>query len=71
MKKAFKGARDSLFVFLYFTTVFSPSCYLTYLTGWNFGLFMFGFFGFSLFLIPKIFKPKNIVPIQFSTYSKR
>ena len=71
MKKAFKEAKESLFVFLYFTTVFSLSCYLTYLTHWNFGIFIFGFFGLSLFLLPKVFKPKNTVPVRASAYSKR
>ena len=71
MKKAFKEAKEPLFVFLYFTTVFSLSCYLTYLTHWNFGIFMFGFFGLSLFLLPKVFKPKNTIPVRVSSYSKR
>lgn len=71
MKKAFKEAKEPLFVFLYFTTVFSLSCYLTYLTSWNFGIFMFGFFGLSLFLLPKVFKPKNTIPVRVSAYSKR
>ena len=71
MKKAFREAKEPLFVFLYFTTVFSLSCYLTYLTSWNFGVFMFGFFWLSLFLLPKVFKPKNTVPVRASAYSKR
>lgn len=71
MKKAFKEAKEPLFVFLYFTTVFSLSCYLTYLTSWNFGIFMFGFFGLSLFLLPKVFKPKNTILVRVSAYSKR
>ena len=71
MKKNFANAKEPLLVSLYFTTVFSLSCYLTYLTSWNFGIFMFGFFGLSIFLLPKIFKPKNAVPVRASAYSRR
>lgn len=53
MKKAFKEARESLFVFLYFTIVFSLSCYLTYLTGWNFGVFFFGIIMTTLIIAVK------------------
>ena len=59
MKKAFKEARESLFVFLYFTIVFSLSCYLTYLTGWNFGVFIFGIFIITLIIATKRYSEKT------------
>lgn len=69
MKKALAEAKEPLFVSLYFITVFGLSCYLAYLTGWNFGLFMFGFFGISLVLFPKVFEPK--IPVRARVLSKR
>ena len=71
MKKAFANAKEPLLVSLYFITVYGVSLYLTILTHWNFGIFMFGFFGLSLFLLPKVFKPKNTVPVRVNAYSKR
>ena len=53
MKKAFREAKEPLFVFLYFTTVFSLSCYLTYLTSWNFGVFFFGIIMTTLIITAK------------------
>ena len=71
MKKALINAKEPLLVSLYFITVSSVSLYLTILTRWNFGIFMFGFFGLSLFLLPKVFKPKNTIPVRVNACSKR
>lgn len=41
MKKAFTNAKETLFVSLYFITVYGVSLYLAILTHWNFGVFFF------------------------------
>ena len=53
MKKTFTNAKETLLVSLYFTTVFSLSCYLTYLTSWNFGVFFFSIIMATLIIVAK------------------
>ena len=53
MKKTFTNAKETLLVSLYFTTVFSLSCYLTYLTHWNFGVFFFSIIMITLVITTK------------------
>ena len=53
MKKALSEAKEPLLVSLYFIIVYGMSLYLTILTHWNFGVFIFGIFIITLIIATK------------------
>ena len=58
MKKAFVKAKEPLLVSLYFITVYGVSLYLTILTHWNFGVFVFGIVVLTLIIAIKRYNEK-------------
>ena len=58
MKKAFANAKEPLFVSLYFIVVYGASLYLTILTHWNFGVFIFGIVILTLIIAIKRYNEK-------------
>ena len=59
MKKAFANAKEPLFVSLYFIAVYGISLFLTILTHWNFGVFIFGIFIITLIIATKRYSEKT------------
>lgn len=59
MKKALNEAKIPLLVSLYFITVYGVSLFLSILTHWNFGVFIFGIFIMTLMIATKRYN-KNV-----------
>ena len=59
MKKALSEAKEPLLVSLYFIIVYGMSLYLTILTHWNFGVFIFGIFIITLIIATKRYSEKT------------
>ena len=53
MKKALNEDKGSLLVSLYFIAAYGVSLFLTILTHWNFGVFIFGIFIITLIIATK------------------
>ena len=58
MKKALNEAKIPLLVSLYFITAYGVSLFLTILTHWNFGVFIFGIFIMTLMIATKRYSEK-------------
>lgn len=53
MKKELNETKGSLLVSLYFIAAYGVSLFLTILTHWNFGVFIFGIFIMTLMIATK------------------
>lgn len=58
MKKALNEAKVPLLVSLYFIAAYGVSLFLTILTHWNFGVFIFGIFIMTLMIATKRYSEK-------------
>ena len=58
MKKALNEAKGSLLVSLYFIAAYGVSLFLTILTHWNFGVFIFGIVILTLIIAIKRYNEK-------------
>jgi hypothetical protein len=58
MKKALNEAKGSLLVSLYFIAAYGVSLFLTILTHWNFGVFIFGIVIITLIIAIKRYNEK-------------
>ena len=58
MKKALNEAKGSLLVSLYFIAAYGVSLFLTILTHWNFGVFIFGIVILTLIIATKRYNKK-------------
>ena len=58
MKKALNEAKGSLLVSLYFIAAYGVSLFLTILTHWNFGVFIFGIVILTLIVAIKRYNEK-------------
>lgn len=58
MKKALNEDKGSLLVSLYFIAVYGVSLFLTILTHWNFGVFVFGIVVLTLIIATKRYNKK-------------
>ena len=58
MKKALNEAKGSLLVSLYFIAAYGVSLFLTILTHWNFGVFIFGIVILTLTIATKRYNEK-------------
>lgn len=58
MKKELNETKGSLLVSLYFIAAYGVSLFLTILTHWNFGVFIFGIFIMTLIIATKRYSEK-------------
>jgi hypothetical protein len=58
MKKSSNESKGSLLVSLYFIAVYGVSLFLTILTHWNFGVFVFGIVVLTLIIATKRYNEK-------------
>ena len=59
MKKELNKTKGSLLVSLYFIAAYGVSLFLTILTHWNFGMFIFGIFIITLIIATKRYSEKT------------
>lgn len=59
MKKALSEAKESVLVSLYLIAAYGVSLFLTILTHWNFGVFIFGIFIITLIIVTKRYSEKT------------